>query len=129
MPSTKSISGNVESSDTSRKAVAANYSLSAGRRALLHGARRPFFRPSEQSIRPPVVTVRSLARPAGPRRRRRSARVHVHPFSLPRRLQLALLDCPEIRCELERRRRVFLAEVASRSEEHTSELQSLRHLV
>jgi hypothetical protein len=113
MPSTKSISGNVESSDTSRKAVAANYSLSAGRRALLHGARRPFFRPSEQSIRPPVVTVRSLARPAGPRRRRRSARVHVHPFSLPRRLQLALLDCPEIRCELERRRRVFLAEVAS----------------
>jgi hypothetical protein len=36
----------------------------------------------------------------------------VHPFSLPRRLQLALLDCPEIRCELERRRRVFIAEVA-----------------
>lgn len=98
MPSTKLISGPDDSSASWK--AAEQCTTPAKRCAPVHGARRSSF------------TVRALARPAGPKRRRKSTRAHTFAFSVPRRLQLALLDCPEVRCELARRRRVFLTELA-----------------
>jgi hypothetical protein len=97
MPCTKQISGYVGLSET-RKA-SDQCTKPAKRCAPVQGAHRP------------LLTVRNLNHVPAVKRRRRPARVHTFPFSLPRRQQLALLDFPALRRELEQRRRLFLTEL------------------
>lgn len=105
-----------ECTDASRQAADGAVISLARRRKPFPSLRRPFLpdpgAAASSGATGSLITERALGHLRAVRRRRRAAGLGTFPFPLPRRQQLLLLDLPDLRKELARRKRVFLTELA-----------------